>query len=74
MADDNSGFSFNTAFHSPIIPYLGIAGCEVDFLKNNNDEILYGLGIDFDGTNDGFPGIMIHVKPKINLKFPLYWR
>lgn len=66
MAKENAGISINTAFHSPISPYLGIVGGEIDLLKNKNEKISFGLGVNLDVTNDGFPGMMVHVKPKIS--------
>ena len=64
-ANDTMEMTVNTAIHSPVVPFMGIGGCEIDVLKNNSNNLSYGLGVNFDLIYDGWFGNIVHIKPEI---------
>lgn len=65
FANKNKGITINTVFHSPVAPFFGIAGCQVDVLKIKSDNLSYGLSVNFDLTYDGWFGNIWQIKPEI---------
>ena len=64
-ANENREITINAAFTAPVVPFSGVAGCEVDLLKNNSDKLSFGLGINFDAIYDGWFGSILQIKPEI---------
>jgi hypothetical protein len=64
-ANGNRGFSLNASFSSPVAPFQGIAGCQLEILKNVSDKLAFGMGVNYDFIFDGWFGDILHVKPEI---------
>lgn len=68
-ANEKKGITLNASFSSPVLPFQGIGGFQLEILKNKSDRLSIGAGVNYDFIYEDWFGSILHIKPEIIYTF-----